>query len=546
MPRKPRTLTDELPPLGRRPKFTEKQRRESYLRYLAGDSCQEIAAGLGAHVETVRRWVKEGGWEKELARRRQTPEHLELELARLSARAEKQGLTYRQTLRLAMLTKALERLRRQAPKPKARPVVADALRADLLSRVLAPEYGLHPYQAEFLRDSSRYRCVLKARQIGFTYAIGLNALLGLAAGRDQVIVSASEDQARLVLGHMRQHAERLELPFEENGREFTLPTARAVCLSTNWRTSQGYTGDVWFDEFAWAPNPDRLWGAIVPAITRIGGRITVCSTPFIPGNLFWRIAVNDGGRYGHFSTQTITIHDAINQGMPIPGGLDELRLNFDAATWAMFYECQWAEDGQALLSWARLESISDDSPIIWEHYGRFRLGVDVGRIHDRTSLVLTGHSVDPVSGRFGDQLRVLKWQDIHNQTFAEQRQIISDWINRYPVEQVMIDRTGLGMQLAEELARDYPALVTGRAFTAPLKERLALGLLRLAEQGQLRLPRDPDLWARLHAVRRETSGQGIRYAADRNQTGHADTFWALALACEYANPRSRELHVELW
>lgn len=542
-------MTETAPPAAKRGrpwKYTDAQRRAAYLKYLAGDSGREIAASIGAHPQTVSNWIKAGGWEKELVRRRQIPEHIELEISRLTTQAEKNGLTYRQTVRLSMLSKTLERLRKAAPKPKPRPIVAEAMRADLLQRTIDPEYGLLPYQRDFLLDPSRYRCVLKARQIGFTYIIGLSALLGLAAGRDQVIVSASEDQARLVLGHMRQHASRLELPFEENGREFKLATARAICLSTNWRTSQGYTGDVWFDEFAWAPQPDRLWGAIVPAITRIGGRITVCSTPFVPGNLFWRIATNEHNRWGHFNVSQITIHDAIAQGMPVPGGLDELRLNFDAATWSLFYECQWAEDGQALLSWQRLESISEDENWDLERYGRLMLGIDVGRIHDLTALVLTGHLFDPVSELFGDRIRVLKWQELKGNTFAGQRQIISDWIQRYPIEGVRIDRTGLGMQLAEELARIYPALVVGRTFTAKLKETLALGLLRLAEQGQLRLPRDPDLWARLHAVRREANEQGIRYVADRNNLGHADAFWALALACEYASPRRREIHVELW
>ncbi len=550
-----RNLGPGLP--GKRPIYSDIVRAEARRRYLAGEPVALIAKACAISENTVRAWARDYGWKEELARLRQMPSHLDEEIARTVAllrqtRGGKDG--HRLALRLRMLQKARDGLLKAQPRPRDIPRVSAAQHADLLERALADDYGLLPYQRAFLLDDARYRCVLKARQIGFTYVIGLSVVLGLAAGRDQVIVSASEDQARLVMGHVRAHAEKLGIPIEEDtDRQIRIAGSTATALSTNWRTAQGYTGDVWFDEFAWAPRPDALWGAIVPAITRVGGRITVCSTPWVPGNLFWKIATDHQGKYAHFTRAQISIHDAIAQGMPVPGGLDELRLNFDAATWAMFYECQWAEEEGALLPWSLLDELASDAPAATgkkrgeaPRHGRIRIGIDLGRVADRTVIVVVGEAMDPVADAYTGHWRVLHWQSLHQADFAAQRSVIEDAIARWLPERVDIDRSGLGWQLAEELAKAHPGVVVPRAFTAPMKERLALGLLRLAEQKRLSIPRDATLMASLHAVRRLPSGQSIKYDAPRDGSGHGDAFWALALALDGATPTSRATEIEVW
>lgn len=542
---------------GKRPRYNDDIRREARRRYMAGEPIALIAKAVGVHDNTLRAWARDYGWREELAQLRQMPSHLDEEIARTVAllRQSKGGKeSHRLAMRLRMLQKARDGLLKSQPKPRDIPRVTAAHHADLLTRALSDDYGLLPYQRAFLADDARFRCVLKARQIGFTYLIGLSAALGLAAGRDQVIVSASEDQAALVMQHLRDHAERLGLDIEhDTDRQVRIAGSTATALSTNWRTAQGYTGDVWFDEFAWAPRPDQLWGAIVPAITRVGGRVTVCSTPWVPGNLFWKIATNHQGKYSYFSRTTITIHDAIAQGMPLPGGLDELRLLFDAASWAMFYECQWAEEEGAILPWGLLDELAQDMPSpagnkrgAAPRFGRIRIGIDLGRVADRTVIVIVGESFDPIADVGTGHYRVLAWHSLHQADFATQRSHIEEAIARWQPERVDIDRSGLGWQLAEELARAHPGVVRPRAFTAPMKERLALGLMRLAEQKRLAIPRDSALMASLHAVRRLPSGNSIKYDAPRDASGHGDAFWALALAIDGATPISRTTEVELW
>jgi len=512
---------------GRPSIYTEAQKEQAYLEFLAGDSSTEIAARIGCSARTIRHWIAGGDWMGELRRRRETTTGLEEQIHRLS---RVKNPTTAQAQRLAMLTKSLERMKKAAPKPKPRPIVANAVSSDALARVLDPEYGLYGYQVEFLESEHRFRLILKARQIGFSYVVGLAVLLGAMAGRPQIVVSASERQAQIILGYVRHHAERLGVLLEEDkSNKIVVMGSDIVAVSTNFRTAQGWPGDVWLDEFAWVRNQRMLWAAVIPSITAIGGRVTVFSTPFLPGSLFWEIATNHKNKHGHWWRKTITIEDAIAQGMPLPGGLDELRLLFDSESWAMFYECQWAENGSALLSWELLHSLTTER-IIAANYGRLRGGVDVGRINDRTAIALVGQEHE--RAKWKDRYALIHHEMHKGMKFDAQKATIHEVDGRFDVEGWKVDKTGLGMQLAEELQTASPERFEGVWFSAQRKAKLALNLLKLVEEKRLLLPNDPDVLAQLHSIQKLTTGQTIKYDAERSDDGHGDLFWAVALAAD--------------
>ena len=512
---------------GRPPKFTDAEKEVAGLAYAAGDSTSEIAVRMGCSERTVRLWVQKGGWQIHQKAARETVQGLEAQILRLSRKTD---LSNAQAQRLAMLTRSLERVRKAQPAPKPRPLVVGAVHSEALARVLDPDYGLYGYQVEFLRSESRFRVICKARQIGFSYVVGLAVLLGAMAGRPQIVVSASERQAQIILNYVRKHAERLEVLLDEDkANEITVMGTKIVAVSTNFRTAQGWPGDVWFDEFAWVRNQKMLWAAVVPAITAVGGRITVFSTPFVPGSLFWELATNHKGRFDNWERWTITLEDAIAQGMPLPGGADELRSLFDSESWAMFYQCQWAEDGTALLSWALLHSLTQEA-IEPHRFARLHGGVDVGRINDRTAIALVGQ--EHAQGEWLDRFALTHHESHKGVSFDGQRAAILAVDGRYDVARWGIDRTGIGMQLAEELCTIAPERFEGVWFSAQRKSRLALNLLKLAEEKRLILPNDPDVLAQLHAVKKQVSGQTIKYDAARDDDGHGDMFWAVAIAAE--------------
>jgi phage FluMu gp28-like protein len=102
----------------------------------------------------------------------------------------------------------------------------------------------------------------------------------------------------------------------------------------------------------------------------------------------------------------------------------------------------------------------------------------------------------------------------------------------YAVRRCAIDASGLGAMLAEELQQRWGSRVEPVTFTLAVKEDLAVRVKRLLEDGRLRIPADPAVRAALAAVKRIVTPAGnVRFDADRTErAGHADHFWALALA----------------
>jgi phage FluMu gp28-like protein len=93
---------------------------------------------------------------------------------------------------------------------------------------------------------------------------------------------------------------------------------------------------------------------------------------------------------------------------------------------------------------------------------------------------------------------------------------------------------GIGAQLAEEIEKEFPQ-ITGCAMQSEDKERMAVSVKRRLEGKSLQLPDDRDLISDIHSIRRiVTQGNKVRFEAPRTSKGHADRFWALALAVDSA------------
>jgi phage FluMu gp28-like protein len=93
------------------------------------------------------------------------------------------------------------------------------------------------------------------------------------------------------------------------------------------------------------------------------------------------------------------------------------------------------------------------------------------------------------------------------------------------------------MNLAENLSRDFPQVV-GENFTNEAKERWATDFKILLQRRDVTLPRDRELVGQVHAIKRRVLPSGkVSFDAERNARGHADKFWAVALACQKERSR---------
>ena len=102
-----------------------------------------------------------------------------------------------------------------------------------------------------------------------------------------------------------------------------------------------------------------------------------------------------------------------------------------------------------------------------------------------------------------------------------------------PIARLSIDQNGIGMHLAENLRRDF-AQVVPETFTNESKETWANDFKILLQRKDIVLPKDRELVAQTHSVKRRLTPSGKpSFEVERDEVGrgHADRFWAVALAC---------------
>ena len=162
------------------------------------------------------------------------------------------------------------------------------------------------------------------------------------------------------------------------------------------------------------------------------------------------------------------------------------------------------------------------------------LGVDIGRTHDLT--------VFWVLCKVGDLLITKDVVVLKNQTFSEQEKVLYSLLSSFQVKRVCVDQTGIGRQFAERAEEFWGKYkIEGISFTNGIKEHLAYQLRTAFEDKKIKIPADENIRSDLRAVKRENTCTGkIRFFADSNENGHADRFWALALAVEASKLQSSQ------
>jgi phage FluMu gp28-like protein len=101
------------------------------------------------------------------------------------------------------------------------------------------------------------------------------------------------------------------------------------------------------------------------------------------------------------------------------------------------------------------------------------------------------------------------------------------------------------MNLAENLSRDFPQVVPEN-FTNDTKERWATDFKILLQRRDVTLPRNRELVGQIHAIKRRVLPSGkVSFDAEHTNKGHADKFWAVALACQRERTVGRTRNAEI-
>jgi phage FluMu gp28-like protein len=166
-----------------------------------------------------------------------------------------------------------------------------------------------------------------------------------------------------------------------------------------------------------------------------------------------------------------------------------------------------------------------------ELHGELFLGYDVARRRDAAVIFVIGVMPDGKKKSVADIEMV-------NQPFEYQRDQLRKIMKRLPVVRGCIDQTGQGEDTTETLQNEFTSsILEGVLFNPKSKEELAIGIREGLERRDFLLQNDDRFRRQVHSIKRiPTSGGAFRYDSERDDLGHADSFWAWALA-NYAIPK---------
>lgn len=425
-----------------------------------------------------------------------------------------------------------------------------------------------PYQEKWIIDRSRLKLMEKARQIGLSWSTAYAAderTAEAGARFDQWISSRDDLQARLVIEDCKMFAKVLDLAAQDLGEVVIDPDKkisayvlhfangrRIHSMSSNPDAQAGKRGGRILDEFALHPDPRKLWSIAYPGITW-GGNMEVISTHRGSANFFNQLIreIREHNNPKKISLHRVTLQDALDQGFlwklqqslpedhEIQDMDEELYYNFirsgcaDEESFQQEYMCVPADDASAFLEYDLIAGCEYGSQEQWEFDSpedckgkQIYAGIDIGRKKDLTVLWILE--------LLGDTLYTRKVIELHRMSKPDQEKVLWPWVNW--MSRTCQDYTGLGIGWGDDAVRRFGEYrYENVTFTSHVKEALAYPVRGKMEDKKVRIPYQPEIRADLRAVTKETTAAGnIRFTAERSENGHADRFWALALAIQAA------------
>ena len=458
----------------------------------------------------------------------------------------------------------------------------------LLSSVKVSLITFRPYQRQiFDDDESGVLIAHWSRQIGKSYVHAAWAVKRLLSrpGRLVTVLSNSRDNGAEFLLKVAEVCRLLGVAVEsrdwspdhlyENMRmeariNVMRQTGRIKVLAANPRTARGFSGDLILDEFAFHEDSAAIWEAAEPILSSNPDFLCrIASTGNGKYNLFYRMVAS-----AQFKVSRVSRSAAWAMGVPVYDPVTRRPITPEAARRAALdkraydqnYELSFADENMALLThelisaaeraygWSIDEQQWSAASLarMWRADGELFIGNDIGRHRDLSvvcvlerRLQAAGHCVVAMLRMSGLRLP------------EQQRQI--EQVCRLPNFRAYEgDLTGIGLGLVEYLQERLDThRIRGVNFsskepiseelqregrkgeTAYVTELMASALLRAFEDRAIEIPVDAQLRDDLRKPEKITSPGGrVSIAAVRDEAGHADHFWSLALALRAA----RTLH----
>jgi len=551
-------------------------RRQAALLYWQRFSVPQIAEMLQTKRPTEQSWKQRDQWE-ETAPLNRVESTLEARLIQLYA---KPNLTPRDFKVADFLARQMERFARinrygqTGNEVDLNPNVANRNKGDRKkpTKNFFSDEAIEKLEEIFFAESFEYqlrwhraglehriRDILKSRQIGATFYFSREALLhALKTGHNQIFLSASKTQAYVFREYIIQFARRVDVDLTGDPIVIGNNGAKLIFLGTNSNTAQSHNGDLYVDEIFWIPNFQKLRKVSSGMASQSHLRSTYFSTPSTLAHgayPFWSGELFNRGRASASERVDIDIsHDALAAGVACPDGqwrqivtiedalaggctlfnLEQLKRENSVDDFRNLFMCEFVDDKASVFPFEDLQRCMVDSLEEWEDFAPFAdnpfgsrpvwVGYDPSHSGDSAGCVVLA---PPVVA--GGKFRILERHQWKGMDFATQAESIRQLTEKYNVEYIGIDATGLGIGVFQLVRSFYPAARDIR-YTPEMKTAMVLKAKDVIRRGCLEYDVSAtDITTSFMAIRKTmtSSGRSATYEASRTEeASHADVAWA--------------------
>jgi phage FluMu gp28-like protein len=422
-----------------------------------------------------------------------------------------------------------------------------------------------PYQTQWLDDCALIKVWEKSRRIGATYTQAYEDVRDIVTKKEYTsgrpitrvyFSSKDEDAGKEYIEYCLRYAKVFNsvakdagvqvideetgvktrvLDFANGGKIFALSSAPTAFNSKG--------GKIVWDEAALHKDQRGMWSGAQPAAVVWGYPIRILSTHKGKSTLFYRFCENTRKGKTGWSLHRVTIVDAVVMGLydKVRGRvttneeraeyLENIRASCQSED--IFREDYMAEPVDATTAFIPYEMIElcesadalRDLDELAASDNALYAGWDIGRKRDLSVIV--------VLEEIGNFLCTRVIQEFDRVPFRRQMDFLDKVMKLSALRRICVDQTGMGIPLTEEAQERYGKFaVEGVTFTGQTKEVLAVEARNMLEDRRVMLPDSERLRESIHSIKRIVTAAGnIRFDAERtDETGHADHFWALALA----------------
>ena len=551
-------------------------RRQAALLYWQGFSVPQIAEMLQTKRPTVQSWKQRDQWD-ETAPLNRVESTLEARLIQLYA---KPNLTPHDFKVADFLARQMERFARinrygqTGNEADLNPRVANRNKGERKkpTKNFFSDEAIEKLEEIFFAESFEYqlrwhraglehriRDILKSRQIGATFYFSREALLhALKTGHNQIFLSASKTQAYVFREYIIQFARLVDVDLTGDPIVIGNNGAKLIFLGTNSNTAQSHNGDLYVDEIFWIPNFQKLRKVSSGMASQSHLRSTYFSTPSTLAHgayPFWSGELFNRGRARASERVDIDIsHDALAAGVACPDGqwrqivtiedalaggctlfnLEQLQRENSVDDFRNLFMCEFVDDKASVFPFEDLQRCMVDSLEEWEDFAPFAdnpfgsrpvwVGYDPSHSGDSAGCVVLA---PPVVA--GGKFRILERHQWKGMDFATQAESIRQLTEKYNVEYIGIDATGLGIGVFQLVRSFYPAARDIR-YTPEMKTAMVLKAKDVIRRGCLEYDVSAtDITTSFMAIRKTmtSSGRSATYEASRTEeASHADVAWA--------------------